>query len=457
LLRVRHIFFLFCTFFLFCGFAEAAGEYAFIARGTVIEIVSQGQVSDYKMKLADGNIVLLKSPGMELEEGQDVAFFVRPGAKEGGLDTYLPINFPLSSRPCPFFDGISRIRVTDANVMMFNKQGQSVGKLYDNIEPFHEGLASVRVKEYDFMWGFVDTEGTLVIEPNFDGYTPRYYFQNGFAAVSTSKDGKGYIDKKGNLAIFSKDEDWRPLTPFSEGLAFITYFSESKNGDIHLIDEKGIIQNQKPLANDRMRSDACQPFSNGLAALRKGDVWGFIDHTGAFVIEPEYSYVKPFSEGYAAVQTLDKKWGYIDTKGNWIVNASYEQAYPFSDGLAPVQLGNHWGYVDTNGELIIKAVFENVGYFSDGVAPARFKAENSIWLKWGLIEKNGNWVIKPRYDIAYLLEDALDIPRFSDDLLLVMESVKTTKDPYGGLADKYAWIDRSGKETLVLFLKSGLW
>ena len=39
-----------------------------------------------------------------------------------------------------------------------------------------------------------------------------------------------------------------------------------------------------------------------IAKVRVGDKWGFIDRTGAMVVEPRYTYVSPFSEGLAAVR-----------------------------------------------------------------------------------------------------------------------------------------------------------
>ena len=449
MLRIRYILILFFVFSLFNGLVEAAGEYAFIVRGTVTEIISQGNASDYKLKQADGETVLLKLPGTDLEKGQDVAFFVRLGAQEGGLITYLPIK--KLEIPTPFTDGIARIKVKSGACMMFDKQGRSVGKQYAEISSFHEGLSSVKVQQYGDS-SFVDNEGNLVIPSigdvnwHFDGP----YFQNGFATISSRKES-GYIDKNGNFVISGKDDGWDPLTPFSEGYAFVkfNFKNRQKNGGIYLIDEKGVIS-EKPLTNEHSVRNPCLPFSNGLAAFKKGNGWGFIDYTGVFVIEPEYSNVCSFSEGYAAVQTSDGRWGYINTKGNWVVNAVYEKAYPFSDGMAAVSIEEKghsmWGYVNTKGELAIKAIYDKAGLFSGGVAPVSFTEEvikyNS---KWGLIDKNGKWVMEPRYSSVYGQPgDLFGITRFSDDLLLVGESV--------GSSHKYAWIDRNGKENLFFLV-----
>ena len=452
IVKAGHIFILICVVFLFNGLAEAAGEYAFIARGAVTEVVSRGNVSDYKLKQANGETVLLKSPGLILEKGQDVAFFVRLGAKEGGLTTYLPINFPRDSRPYLFTDGLSYIKVASDNFMVFDKQGRSVGKLYESINPFSEGLASVYIKG---AWGFIDTDGNLAIEPGFESFGD-YYFKNGFAAVSTVKAQRGYIDKKGNMIVYPKEGEWMPLSPFSEGLALIKIISiNQKHGDIHVIDENGVIQNQIPSVKDRNLFGPCMPFSNGLAPLRKNDRWGFINRTGEFVIEPEYRKVSSFSEGLAAVETLDYKCGYIDTNGNWVVNASYDEAYPFSDGLAPVQSERNWGYVNKNGELAIKMIYSKAGYFSGGVAPVALYIKEINKEKWGIIDKKGNWVLEPKYDGAYGKKTGLhssDIPEFSDDLLLVHEFIGGFIEGRNNSALRYAWIDRSGKEIQILII-----
>jgi hypothetical protein len=68
-------------------------------------------------------------------------------------------------------------------------------------------------------------------------------------------------------------------------------------------------------------------------------------------------------------------------------------------------------------------------------------------LKWGLIDKKGNWVAEPKYFYAHG-KSALEIPEFCDDLLLVSERIRS--ESRSGW--RYAWIDRSGKETLMLIM-----
>ena len=68
--------------------------------------------------------------------------------------------------------------------------------------------------------------------------------------------------------------------------------------------------------------DDAESFSEGLAAVRKGDwfdwvnwKWGFIDKKGKQVIPFKYNYVQPFYNGKTKVE-LDGRNGYIDKNGS---------------------------------------------------------------------------------------------------------------------------------------------
>jgi hypothetical protein len=54
-----------------------------------------------------------------------------------------------------------------------------------------------------------------------------------------------------------------------------------------------------------------------------------MDKTGKMVISREFSWASNFSEGLAAVK-LDDKWGYIDKTGKMVIAAQFEAALSFS-------------------------------------------------------------------------------------------------------------------------------
>ena len=65
--------------------------------------------------------------------------------------------------------------------------------------------------------------------------------------------------------------------------------------------------------------DEATDFSEGLAAVKIGGKWGFVDKSGKFVIPlGDYKWVKPFQNGLSRVGFPGDGWGYIDQKGKTI-------------------------------------------------------------------------------------------------------------------------------------------
>lgn len=217
-------------------------------------------------------------------------------------------------------------------------------------------------------------------------------------------------------------------------------------------------QAPRPIGGD---FDAAMPFSEGLAAVRVGDSWGYIDFTGAMKITPRfenaykftegkalvsvsapggvkyifidqkgvpigdghYDEAQSFSEGFAAVQ-LSGKWLYIDGSGKEaFAGAVFESAEPFTEDLAHVALGNRHGFIDEKGHLSIGAQFRSAKPFSDGLAPVQ--TDEGLW---GYIDHQGLFRISPQFDSA---------GEFSSGLAPVRQAGESRKKGYG-------FIDKSG-------------
>ena len=79
-------------------------------------------------------------------------------------------------------------------------------------------------------------------------------------------------------------------------------------------------------------------FSEGIAAVQPDDqkgLWGYIDHSGMFVIGPRFSDAGSF-EGGLAPAAIHSAYGYIDRQGNIVVQPKFENAYSFTEGLVCV-------------------------------------------------------------------------------------------------------------------------
>lgn len=120
--------------------------------------------------------------------------------------------------------------------------------------------------------------------------------------------------------------------------------------------------------------DFGRDFSEGLAAVRLNNRWGFIDKTGKIVIPIEFNegdaqFNTRFSDGLCAVR-VGKDWGFIDHTGKIVIKPKFEADiyHPpiFSEGLAAVHVAGHnwlYGYIDTTGKMVIPEQFREAGTF----------------------------------------------------------------------------------------------
>lgn len=138
-------------------------------------------------------------------------------------------------------------------------------------------------------------------------------------------------------------------------------------------------------------------FSQELLRAATGDLWGYIDNTGKYVINPQFDDAYDFSDNGLACVESGGKYGYIDKTGAYIINPQFDESGFFADnGLALVRSGDKYGYIDKTGTYAINPQFDDAGSFSEGVAVVRLSD------KYGLIDEKGKYLVNPIYaDAAY--------------------------------------------------------
>ena len=130
---------------------------------------------------------------------------------------------------------------------------------------------------------------------------------------------------------------------FLNGIAVV-----DKNGKRGCINKKGE-EIVKPKYN---QIDA--HFEDGYAWVTdKNGKIGMIDQAGKEIIKPKYTWTVNFSEGLAAV-SRGNKMGYVNMEGKEVIKPQYDQANGFSEGLAAVCKGGKWCLIDKNGNVAAK-------------------------------------------------------------------------------------------------------
>lgn len=218
---------------------------------------------------------------------------------------------------------------------------------FSQVRSFVNGRAAVKVGE---RWGMIDLTGKMVIEPKFGWMGD---FREGKIRVKTRSGPAGkwfYVDAMGQQAI---DFSYEVAGDFSEGRAAVR-----SGGKWGIIDTEGRWVVKPMFGRIPYEFEGEGPvarFSEGLLAARLGDAqtgrWGFINREGAWAIEPRFLAVDlaGFSEGLAGVKE-GEFWTFIDQTGKAITDRPLKDILPFYRGLAPV---NHRAYYLTrNGTLI---------------------------------------------------------------------------------------------------------
>jgi len=251
---------------------------------------------------------------------------------------------------------------------------------------FSEGLAAAglpTVLDAKGRWliGFIDRSGEFVIPPQFRFSSP---FKEGLAEVGSVDDNvRRFINQKGEIALELPQYD--NVGSFAHGLAYVR--AGDKYGVINQQGEEVIA-----LQYDRIKGD----FSEGLLLVEQHDVWFFIDTQGQQAFPETFENAMPFTEDRARVE-FGGKWGYIDRTGALVIEPIYDDPKAFSGGVACPgiikekkphnKVETYWyGVIDPDGNMVLPFEYEILSGCRDGIVWAR-KGET-----FGYIDLSGRWI-----------------------------------------------------------------
>jgi hypothetical protein len=244
-------------------------------------------------------------------------------------------------------------------------------------------------------YGFVDDKGEWKIPPRFDAVG---VFSEGLANVRIG-DKRGYIDTSGEVVI---PLEFDGAKPFRCGHGCVTIKREEK-----------YVTRAGKVAFSEMRAP-----KEGLAAVKRRGLWGFIDEKGNYCIEPTFKDVQDFSEGFAGVTDTEGKCGFIDKSGKLVVPARYDSVDDFHDGFATVTYNRDddfaVGLIDAKGKEIFVPTLEAwIHGVSKGLVRRQTRAKkDGDWkpMGFGLVDLKGKEIVAPRY--TFIAEFAEDLACF---------------------------------------------
>lgn len=161
---------------------------------------------------------------------------------------------------------------------------------------------------------------------------------------------------------------------FNEGVAAVM-----NAGKWALINEKGEAITEF-IYDDIKLDDVAVAFRGGRAFAKKGNTYILIDGQGKQIGNGSWDDVDAWNKDKIAAVKKGDKWGFVDIDGNEAVACQYQGAKSFYNGMAAVQIGDKWGYIHSSDfSLKIEAIFAEARDFTaKGTAFVREKTQWQI-------------------------------------------------------------------------------
>ena len=193
-------------------------------------------------------------------------------------------------------------------------------------------------------YGFINEEGKIMIEPQFDDASMEFSEGLCYAQLGSKK---GLIDSSGDFVVTLSDSV-HSVSNFIGGLATLKFYDIFYDSN-----ERHKITNTRNVIN-----------KEGKYILPR-----FYSRVGVDTIEGKtFIYVtddeKAMNNGYKRCKFI------TDERGTMIGEPFGELESGFRNGLCAICLDGKWGFMDMNGDLVIDTIYNRTGDFTpEGVAP----------------------------------------------------------------------------------------
>ncbi|WP_373520522.1 WG repeat-containing protein [Aquiflexum sp.] len=166
--------------------------------------------------------------------------------------------------------------------------------------------------------------------------------------------------------------------------------------------------------------------AESLFPAKKSNLFGFVNQSGAWVIENKYQEVRNFKDGMAAVK-IEGGWGFLNKEGIKVTSSGFDQVSDFNNSLAVIKKNGKYNLIDQNGNMLF---FEGFDRITSAVENYFITENNNLY---GLIAPNGKEIVEPKFQ---------ELRR--EDLNRIL--VRT--------GNKYGIIDENGDYLLPVYYKS---
>jgi hypothetical protein len=308
--------------------------------------------------------LLVAACGHDQAPGTSALFPAPGGTGWGFIDNRGKIVIaPRFEAALPYSEGLAAIKREGRWGYIDRNGAEVIPVRYRTAQSFRNGVAIVDTGLPDHPIGLIDTTGAWVTPPQFRSISAADGPDGLLLGQKEPAEGIGFYDRSGNLVL----GPYFLAFPFAQGRARVKTGVRAGSED-WIIDASGTLLPKKPVVLDGIR------FSEGLIAVRRDRMLGYMDLEGNMAVEPRFDQGGEFAEGLAAVQS-EGHWMFIDKTG--AVTAEFPAgiafAEPLSDGLSLVsadrdQRGRKLGYVDRSGHWAIKPRWDDAQPFHDGLA-----------------------------------------------------------------------------------------
>lgn len=228
-----------------------------------------------------------------------------------------------------FIDGFAKVK-TKTGLGMINLHGEEILKcIYKEITDVKENLICVKK---DSLWGVMKTNGETIHEPKY------HYFHSLFEKginIFWENEKLGVMDCNGKIIV-------PPTYKRIKGTNLKGYSFAHKGFGWDLIDNTGnIIESNIERWHD---------YSDGYFLAQIDGIWGYLSPTAEFKKMSQLYSIKGFSEGLAPVK-FGELWGYINKNLDLVIDYQFIHCTPFVGGYAQVlKPKGNWGYIDYEGK-----------------------------------------------------------------------------------------------------------